>query len=85
MAGWEGVEFTTRLRGLLSGESEWQPMVGGKIKPDVVWSEGSLVYPIFQLEDGLGLGSDPSLQSLIAYSTIDEVTSPFHSCQLQFH
>ena len=43
------------------------------------------MYPIFQLEDGLGLGRDPSLQSLIAYSAIDELVSLSHSCQLPSH
>jgi len=57
-------------------------MAGGTIKPDAVWFEESFVYLIFQLKSGLGLRS---LQSLVAYSTIVEVTSPSRSRRLPFH
>jgi len=63
---------------LLSGERKLQqPTAGGAVR-----FEGFFVYPIFQLKIWL---KPRSLQSLVVYSMIVEVTSSSHSRRLHFH
>jgi len=67
---------------LLSGESKWQPMIGGTIKPDVVWFEGSFMSD-FSAGGYARAGKEST--SVIAYSAIVKVQSLSHSRRLPFH
>jgi len=73
---------------LLPGKNQWQmPTSGGSARPDGVWLEGSFAYLVAEVKNEPGLGGDPFLQGLLAYSKIlaqDEVRSPScHSTPLR--
>ena len=68
------------LEKLLVGQSQWQtPISGGSPKPDGVWLEEFFIYLIVEIKNEPGLGGDPFLQGLVAYSKIiaqEKVPSP---------
>ena len=70
---------------LLLGNASWgAPIAGGAIILDGVCLEGPFAYLIFGSKNEQGLGGDPFLQSLIAYSKIIEQKAvrypPTHQC-----
>ena len=68
------------LEKLLVGRSQWQaPIIGRSTKSSGVWLEEFFVYLIVEIKDEPGLGGDPFLQGLVAYSKIiaqEKVPSP---------
>jgi len=68
------------LEKLLMGQSRWQaPVAGRSTNPDGVWLEEFFVYLIVGIANEPGLGGDPFLRGLVAYSKTlaqEKVPSP---------